>query len=174
MTVNYMAEIRGVATSVQTDIQYESVESRVLSLWNDFESHARELTDNILITINNKPLRTTLKCLVRILYLASPGSPDEDCQQLVEKNAEYGGSWVRRGGRGAFHALARKADRIIEQLKIHKTFQAAREAKSGESIDDTLGDLRRYLILVEAYHVAEEKIHQKALANGMPASGRKA
>lgn len=74
-----------------------------------------------------------------------------DLDVLNEKGKEYGDSWKRRGGVGAFMMLARKWDRIENQAKdknwdiFKAVFATARE----EGILDDIGDLRRYLILVE-------------------------
>ena len=76
-----------------------------------------------------------------------------DIDQLIRKDAEYGGSWKSRGGVGAFMMLARKWDRLEPQVKAHgwdifaAVFADARE----EGILDDIGDLRRYLLLVEAH-----------------------
>jgi hypothetical protein len=106
-----------------------------------------------------------------------------DIQTLIKKDAEYGSSWKKRGGTGAFHqGIARKWDRLEEQLKVpaKATYRippgpewqkeipeydifARIEAGVGgsESILETLRDLRRYLLLVEA-----EIEHRKQVDRG--------
>lgn len=104
---------------------------------------------------------------------------EEDIAQLNQKEREYGASWKKRGGVGAFMMLARKWDRLenqVDELKTYimpvgddfggsrkePTFVAGPydifshvegselEGKSAEALIDTIGDLRRYLMLVEA------------------------
>src|SRR5216684_2463167 len=74
-----------------------------------------------------------------------------DIDELVKKDAEYGSSWKRRGGIGAYMMLARKIDRIEQQVKAHgyDIFAAAATDARAEGIRDDIGDLRRYLMLVE-------------------------
>lgn len=104
---------------------------------------------------------------------------DADVQQLLQKDREYGASWKSRGGVGAFMMLARKWDRLENMVKGNRDYDApdavfnpvrtdenhvhasaydvfahviGSEVERGdaESLLDTLGDLRRYLLLVEA------------------------
>lgn len=75
-----------------------------------------------------------------------------DLETLRRKDAEYGGSWLRRGGVGAFMMLARKFDRIEEQSKRvgYDIIAAALAAPEKEGLLDDIADLRVYLMLVEA------------------------
>lgn len=103
----------------------------------------------------------------------------KDVTVLRRKDKEYGGSWLKRGGIGAFMMLARKWDRletamtkemrttsighfkspksstlvevtgndpIVDYDIIHRALADGRE----EGILDDIGDLRRYLLLVES------------------------
>ncbi len=107
---------------------------------------------------------------------------DADVQQLQVKDREYGASWKSRGGVGAFMMLARKWDRLENMVKVDRDYHrqedagraghvsddihasqydifahaAGSEAERGdaESLLDTIGDLRRYLLLVEAEVIA--------------------
>lgn len=77
---------------------------------------------------------------------------DEDVQCLRKKDAEYGGSWLRRGGAGAFFITARKWDRLetqVEKQGYDILIAAAADCRE-EGILDDIRDLRRYLILIEA------------------------
>jgi hypothetical protein len=76
----------------------------------------------------------------------------DDVATLLQKDKEYGGSWKKRGGTGAFMMLARKWDRLEEQAKQHHhdIFEAASDDERPEGIIDDIGDLRRYLLLVGA------------------------
>lgn len=93
----------------------------------------------------------------------------DDVAQLEEKDREYGGSWLKRGGVGAFMMLARKWDRLEQAMTKEVVLQGnsvppppamvvdrydvlTRAVCDGreEGILDDIGDLRRYLLLVEA------------------------
>lgn len=71
-------------------------------------------------------------------------------QTLEKKDAEYGGSWLKRGGVGAFMMLARKWDRIEEQLMRvgYDIFQGMETDVREEDIEDDVRDLMNYLALV--------------------------
>lgn len=87
-----------------------------------------------------------------------------DIAVLNAKDREYGSSWKRRGGGGAFYMLARKWDRIENQLRIaalpasdgapaallslRELMEDQRNERDG--ICDDVADLRRYLLLVRA------------------------
>ena len=85
----------------------------------------------------------------------------EDVLGLVQAHAKYGDSWRKRGGGEAYHNLTRKWDRIeraVEALPTHDLFEAIRAhpAHDGtlggkDGLLDDIRDLRRYLLLVEAY-----------------------
>jgi len=74
-----------------------------------------------------------------------------DAEALENAQKSYGNSWEKRGGVGAFMMLARKWDRLENQVKKFKydIFQAIYDDPSPEGILDDIGDLRRYLFLVE-------------------------
>ena len=74
-----------------------------------------------------------------------------DAEGLSKAEESYGDSWKRRGGIGAFMMLARKWDRIENQVcKFNYDIFAAIESdRSLDGIIDDIGDLRRYLFLVE-------------------------
>lgn len=94
----------------------------------------------------------------------------QDAKVLRAKDREYGGSWLKRGGVGAFMMLARKWDRLeaaMERPSFGQIVAGADEGKLIESdrydiinravvdgreegILDDIGDLRRYLLLVES------------------------
>lgn len=93
-----------------------------------------------------------------------------DVATVIDKDREYGASWKKRGGTGAFMMLARKWDRIENGLQ--PAARDATEARLGvalglpippydiilaaildsrkEGIIDDIRDLRAYLLLVEA------------------------
>ncbi len=87
-----------------------------------------------------------------------------DEQALIKARKNYGESWCKRGGVGAFMMLARKWDRLENCLSSGKvqtsegetTFDkfdiltAAKYDDRPEGIIDDIRDLRRYLVLIEA------------------------
>lgn len=88
---------------------------------------------------------------------------DEDVAGLVKAEQSYGDSWKKRGGVGAFMMLARKWDRLENQLKRvahddegrdcayhYDIFGHAEADTRAEGVIDDIRDLRRYLMLVEA------------------------
>jgi hypothetical protein len=81
----------------------------------------------------------------------------EDVAILLHKELEYRGSWQRRGGRNAWAQLARKWDRLEAQVlegADEDLFHAIQKDLRPEGVLDDIGDLRRYLMLVEARHRA--------------------
>jgi hypothetical protein len=77
----------------------------------------------------------------------------EDWTSLDRAEEDYGDSWRKRGGIGAFMMLARKWDRIEKQTfdYTYDIFLALEEDKRPEGLIDDIKDLRRYLLLVEAH-----------------------
>lgn len=76
----------------------------------------------------------------------------QDVFSLGEAEKSYGHSWKQRGGVGAFMMLARKWDRIENQVKVFKydVFEAIAANPDKAGIIDDIRDLRRYLLLVES------------------------
>lgn len=105
---------------------------------------------------------TTPSGVTHLDYLQTVAN--EDVQQLLAKERDYQGSWKRRGGVGAFMMLARKWDRI--EVQVNRVLVSPPELKPSvdrwdvleharvdtrpEGLLDDIGDLRRYLLLVEA------------------------
>tara|TARA_R110000796_G_scaffold62416_2_gene143951 strand:- start:1682 stop:1972 length:291 start_codon:yes stop_codon:yes gene_type:complete len=78
---------------------------------------------------------------------------ESDVTALVRAQESYGDSWRSRGGVGAFMMLARKWDRIENQVGNDKydVFKTITDDPSNDGILDDIRDLRRYLLLVEAH-----------------------
>jgi hypothetical protein len=76
-----------------------------------------------------------------------------DVSELEKAEKSYGDSWRRRGGVGAFMMLARKWDRIENQVKAenYDIFSSYKKDSREEGILDDIQDLRRYLLLVEEH-----------------------
>lgn len=87
-----------------------------------------------------------------------------DNSYVQQKDRQYGSSWKKRGGVGAFMMLARKWDRLEEMLMrnhnydlfegIRSAYVAGIQGQDGTILAE-IRDLRRYLALVEA-----EMVHQ--------------
>jgi hypothetical protein len=83
---------------------------------------------------------------------------NEDVIELHKAELSYGDSWKKRGGVGAFMMLARKWDRLENQVDGHSydIFKAISEDQRPEGILDDIRDLRRYLLLVEAEMIGND------------------
>lgn len=104
-----------------------------------------------------------------------------DIKILFEKEKEYGDSWKKRGGVGAFMMMARKWDRLEKQCENHPAdprtdvygspydiFAHMELDIDGKGVCDDIGDLRRYLMLIEAEMIARGKA--QAQGQGNPAN----
>lgn len=70
---------------------------------------------------------------------------------LRSKGAQYGNSWISRGGVGAFMMMTRKIDRVINQLRkppIYDIIEHCRIDPRAEGIQDDLRDLTAYCLLI--------------------------
>jgi hypothetical protein len=67
-----------------------------------------------------------------------------------KKDAEYGSSWCKRGGTGAYFTIIRKGDRLDAQLKKlgWNILDVSDDPMSTESLDETIKDYIAYLGLV--------------------------
>lgn len=83
---------------------------------------------------------------------------NSDMTVLAEKRVAYGDSWKQRGGAGAFFVIARKWDRILNQMSAVKIdcwekdilylLNLQFDSDDEEGIWDDVNDLRQYLLLV--------------------------
>lgn len=105
-----------------------------------------------------------------------------DVKILEQKGKTYGSSWRKRGGVGAFMMLARKWDRIENQMEaagydIFEPLQKEMSAATTDGLLDDIRDLRRYLLLVEGHiasglsHTHEMKVHG-SVTGRVPICGR--
>lgn len=93
----------------------------------------------------------------------------DDVSRLLAKDREYGASWKRRGGVGAYMMMIRKIDRvmaIIPEPDGHPKHgfdvfaMLVDESVGGsEQLLDTMRDLRGYLTLIEAEHRVRQEDH---------------
>lgn len=79
---------------------------------------------------------------------------DGDVAGLIKAQDEYGSSWCKRGGVGAYMTMVRKVDRMEERVKRHgyDVFLALEKEGYRDGLLDDIRDLRRYLMLIEAEH----------------------
>ena len=95
-------------------------------------------------------------CNEYLFFMEQVSMDDVDSLTISEKS--YGDSWKKRGGVGAFMMLARKWDRLENQLSkegydiFKEILKEGLDKKDG--IIDDVRDLRRYLILVESHLIA--------------------
>lgn len=127
--------------------------AEIVKWWDLIEQRAAEVGYDVFLSA---PVRSLATGLTQLLYIT--GSPEGDEKELRYKDAEYGSSWLARGGVGAFFVTARKADRIKTQLSrydydLAKIFSTDTRL---EGIRDDIGDLRRYLILWECEAIRRE------------------
>lgn len=125
----------------------------------DYEN--RELLQTEPIAPLDFPAAEAMSCSQPKTYLdhlETLAKSDADSLRRSERN--YGDSWKRRGGIGAFMMLARKWDRIENAMKgpticgdtpdSYDIFNRIRLDTRAEGLIDDIRDLRRYLLLVEA------------------------
>ena len=84
---------------------------------------------------------------------------DKDVDTLKKAQESYGDSWRDRGGIGAFMMLARKWDRIENQVTKsgYEIFRTISNDPSDTGILDDIRDLRAYLLLVESFTTLDRK-----------------
>ena len=130
-----------------------------------------DLSPNAQWTLHPLEMGMTIKQLPMSFEQILTALASIDVKTLVKKDAEYGSSWKKRGGVGAFMMLARKWDRLETQMTTmmnkphprnsavnapigdYDLFTRIEEEKQGdntESILETIRDLRRYCLLVES------------------------
>jgi hypothetical protein len=92
----------------------------------------------------------------------------EDVLGLKKAEESYGDSWKKRGGVGAFMMLARKWDRLENQVTKHNydVFDAIQADTRIEGILDDIQDLRRYLLLVESEMQTSKEEHEASTKVG--------
>jgi hypothetical protein len=78
------------------------------------------------------------------------------------KDKEYGASWCKRGGIGAWFTTVRKFDRLHTQLKMmdFNIWDVSLDVQSTESLEETLLDAINYLLLIneKSLTIAKEAI----------------
>ncbi len=99
------------------------------------------------------------------LYPYLQGIVQADVDNLYAKYKEYGDSWKRRGGIGAFMMLCRKWDRleaiVCRKIYGYDIFKVLATDTRNEGIIDDIRDLRAYLLLVEAEMMASKVIGER-------------
>lgn len=160
----YMNHVLAVAKHHSSSLT--EVGAQLRTTWESFENTAKQSAYDVLGW--DTDLWNLMDRLLDLLYRIPGAVAEIDVEQLKVKNKEYGGSWHRRGGQGAFMMLARKWDRVDEQIKnaprCGDLASAVEADRRQEGILDDLGDLRRYLVLVRAWHRAAQEPQQAEIA----------
>ncbi len=67
-----------------------------------------------------------------------------------QKDAEYGASWCKRGGIGAWFTTVRKFDRLVTQVrqKGNNIWDVSDDIGSTEALEETIKDAINYLMLI--------------------------
>lgn len=68
-----------------------------------------------------------------------------------QKDAEYGASWCKRGGIGAWFTTVRKFDRLVTQMKAkgNNIWDVSDDINSTEALEETIKDAINYLLLIK-------------------------
>jgi len=76
----------------------------------------------------------------------------EDVSGIITAEAQYGASWKKRGGAGAYMVMVRKFDRLEQAMPKfnYDIFDAVVQDPRSEGVLDDIRDARRYLYLIEA------------------------
>lgn len=108
-----------------------------------------------------KPVRTYIDHLGTVAAM--------DCAGLLEAHKHYGDSCLKRGGAGLFMMLARKWDRLENQIGNHNydMFAAYDADQRKEGLLDDIRDLRRYLMIAEAHLMATREGDFSELTKGV-------
>lgn len=102
-------------------------------------------TDMLTVAVDEKLKK-------RIQHLAAL-----DASVVVAKDAQYGSSWKRRGGVGAFMMLARKWDRIENFVRAHG-YDIFATVEAEPSIVEDMMDLGCYMWLVRSEGLLVEEV----------------
>ena len=124
---------------------------------------ATNISERLKQLIGNKPVSLgsndanvigEIKMGLDVKWTEMKDIAQQDIVSLIESEKSYGDSWKRRGGTGAFMMLARKFDRIEQQAEScnYDVFEAGSKFNGEDGLLDDIGDLRRYLFLVE-HHI---------------------
>lgn len=158
MSREYMTKLRSVIFETANPTGLDDIGNQLKERWQSFESTMRNYSYDVFVSV---PVMAMVDQWARVtgalLYQVPGAYPNEDCETLERKDKDYGGSWCRRGGIGAFMMAARKWDRIETQLlhcagSLEKCMTIDRRA---EGIADDIADLRCYLMLWRAYIAIE-------------------
>jgi len=108
----------------------------------------------VLLGSNDANVIGEIKMGLDVKWTEMKDIAQQDIVSLIESEKSYGDSWKRRGGTGAFMMLARKFDRIEQQAEScnYDVFRAGDMFGGDDGLLDDIGDLRRYLFLVE-HHI---------------------
>jgi len=132
-------------------------------MFGDFSA----LTSRVTPDLNPPPLSPSpnpiilRETMIQTLTFEDSTIPDADFEAMFQlakdridlckkKNEEYGSSWCKRGGAGAFFSVIRKTDRLETQARNrnYDLFNVDEDPNSTESLDETLLDTVAYYLLI--------------------------
>lgn len=146
-TPNYLASLETVARHYGGLTDLDEVGQTLVEQWGRFERVAKNWSYDVL-EIGDAETEREMSAVLQTLYRIPGVNWKNDCGTIRTKDKEYGGSWCRRGGQGAFMMLARKFDRIEKALAIHGSLaKLIQDDVRTEGVLDDLQDLRCYLLL---------------------------
>jgi hypothetical protein len=167
---NASAAARGASRAEPYDIfEHLAADARADGLIDDVRDLRRYLylvEAEIAVRNAGKLADSGRKYLGRLAALAK-----RDVDRIRQKEKSYGNSWKRRGGISAFMMLARKWDRIEQRITRRiepaagapgasrdNIFEHIAADRRAEGVLDDIGDLRRFLLLLEAEMAARGKV----------------
>lgn len=144
---------RGVITGDEID----GLMTRMVIEWKELERVAR--LEHYDVLTGSATLRQSTMRMLKLLCEVPGATALQDVGIIRMKDREYGGSWQSRGGSGAFHAAARKWDRLVSSVRAYGSLDNALRCDTREEgIQDDIGDLRRYLVLWEAWRLEHDRL----------------
>lgn len=153
---NLPAAARDMRANLLPADQLAARGTTIMEWWGNLERIAAQHHYEVLRIAACRSLATG----IAYLCYGVPGADvEDDLEQIRRKDADYGRSWLKRGPSGAFHAAARKPDRIEHQLAKHGDLLIAVTVDTREEgILDDIGDLRRYMLLWEAFWITNPHV----------------
>lgn len=152
--VDYLASL----TSIAERYNHLSRQQIFEKFTNEFERFEAFLRQHYAYDVFNEDDLISVFCdtLLRLLYQMTDVTSKHDENIVRRKDEEYGGSWQKRGGQGAFMMLCRKYDRIVHQVSLCENdfVKATSRDDRDEGIADDFSDLRCYLLLVASYRLS--------------------
>lgn len=151
-TPEYMSVLQLVAKQHGGLTDLDQLGEDIRLTWAKFEKSCAQVGYDVLSSYYGDEHMVRL---VEFLYRVPGVDWRRDCETLRSKDKEYGGSWCRRGGQGAFAMVARKFDRIDNAIQKFQTLsELIAQDQREEGVLDDLQDMRCYLLLILSWRYA--------------------